>query len=504
MNRRLLQRRDWLKLAAGSALSAGWLQAAEEIPAHPRMLEFPGLSFEPPEPASYRRELDHGAVAYLAEDHQLPLVTVSVTVRTGDYLEPEELAGLASMTGSQMRSGGTTSMSAREFDEEAAFLATNIGTGIGMTSGSGSVDCLASNLDRSLELFFDVLKNPGFDEQRFQIAKAAALQAMERRNDDTGGIVNREFRRLLRGDDFFSTKQTTKASLEAITIDGMRSFHQRYYHPSSLIFAVAGDFDSDDMVKRLNAALADGWPAEKKPNVPDVPKPTHQPTPGVYMVEKPDNNQSQVRIGHLGIERSNPDHIAVSVMNYILGGGGFSSRIMSRVRSDEGLAYSAGSQFPAGTYYPGTFTAYFQSQNPRCAQAATLVIEEVERIRQDKVSETDLTIAKSYMTEIFPRYFATAGQIAGTFAGDEYSGREKDYWKNYRDRVAAVSSDDVLRVAQAYLRPDQLVILGVGDVEAMLAGNPDKPEFSFEKLAGDAGITRIPLPDPLTMEYPDA
>ena len=503
MNRQALKRRDWLKLAAGSAFAAGWLQAADEIPAHPRMLQFDSLTFEPPDSAAYRHQLDHGAVAYLAEDHQLPLVTVSVTVKTGEYLEPEELAGLASMTGSQMRSGGTTSLSAREFDEETAFLATNIGTSIGMTSGGGSLDCLKSNLDRSLELFFAVLKNPGFDEQRFQISKAAALQAMERRNDDTGGIVDREFRRLLRGDDFFSTRQTTKASLEAITIEGMRAFQQRYFHPSSLIFAVAGDFKTDEMVKRLNAALASGWPAKQKPNVPDVPKPSHQPKPGVYMVNKADNNQSQVRIGHLGIDRSNPDHIAVSVMNYILGGGGFSSRIMSRVRSDEGLAYSAGSQFPPGTYYPGTFTAYFQSQNPRCAQAATLVIEEIERVRQEKVSEDNLTMAKNYMTEIFPRYFATAGQIAGTFAGDEYSGQEKDYWEKYRDRVAAVSSDDVLRVAKTYLQPDKLVILGVGDVDAMLAGNPDKPEYSFEKLAGEGGITRIPLPDPLTMEYPE-
>lgn len=504
MNRRRFNRRDWLRVAAGGAVTAGWLQAADEIPAHPRMLSFDPLEFEPPDPAAYRHELDFGAVAYLAEDHQLPLVTVGATVRTGQYLEPEELAGLASMTGSQIRSGGTTSLSAREFDEEAAFLATNLGSGIGSTSGSASLDCLKSNLDRSFELFFDMLKNPGFDEQRFQIAKAAALQGMERRNDDTGAIISREFRRLLRGDNFFSTVQTTKASLEAITIDGMRSFHQRYFHPSSLIFAVAGDFETDDMIKRLNAALADGWPTSEKPNVPDVPKPSHQPVPGVYMIEKPDNNQSQIRIGHLGIERSNPDHIAVSVMNYILGGGGFSSRIMSRVRSDEGLAYSAGSQFPAGTYYPGTFVAYFQSQNPRCAQAATLVIEEIERIREQKVSDVDLGMAKSYMTEIFPRYFATAGQVAGTFAGDEYSGREKDYWKNYRSRVAAVTADDVLRVAQKYLHPDQMVILGVGDVDAMLAGNPDKPEFSFEKLAGDAGIERLPLPDPLTMEYPDA
>ena len=503
MNRRIWNRRDWLKLAAGSAVSAGWLQAAEGIPAHPRMLEFDQLVFEAPDPAAYRHELDFGAVAYLAEDHQLPLVTISATVKTGEYLEPEELAGLASMTGSQMRAGGTTSLSAREFDEEAAFLATEISSGIGDTSGSASMDCLKSNLDRSLELYFDMLKNPGFDEQRFQIAKAAALQAMARRNDETDTIVEREYGRLIRGDDFFTTVPPTKSSIEAITIDGMRAFHRRYYHPSSLIFAVSGDFETADMIKRLNAALAEGWPATEKPDVPDVPIPKHQPTPGVYMVNKPDNNQAQVRIGHLGIERTNPDQFAVSVMNYILGGGGFSSRIMSRVRSDEGLAYSAGSVFPAGTYYPSTFTAYFQSQNPRSAQAAALVIEEIERIQQDKVSEADLAMAKSYMIEIFPRFLSTAGQIAGTFAGDEYTDREEGFWQKYRERVAAVSADDVLRVAKTYLKPDQLVVLVVGDVEEILAGNPDKPEYSFENLAGEKGITRIPLPDPLTMEYPE-
>ncbi|MBI1355293.1 MAG: hypothetical protein GC160_13170 [Acidobacteria bacterium] len=502
MNQRALNRRDWLRLTTGAALSAGWLRAADGIPAHPRLLEFPPLSFEPPEPSKYRRELAHGAVAYLVEDHQLPLVTVSVTVKTGEYLEPEELTGLASMTGSQMRSGGTTSLSAREFDEEAAFLATNVGSSIGDTSGGGSVDCLAANLDRSLELFFDMLRHPGFDPQRFQIAKAGVLQSMERRNDDTGGIISREYRRLLRGDDFFSTREVTKATLEAITIEGMRSFHDRYFHPSSMIFSVSGDFDTDDMVKRLNAALEGDWPGSANPQVPDVPKPTYQPKPGVYMVEKPDNNQSQVRIGHLGIQRSNPDQIAVGIMNYILGGGGFSSRIMSRVRSDEGLAYSAGSDFSPGTYYPGAFTAYFQSENSRCAQAATLVLGEVERIRQEKVGQDELDQAKSYLTEIFPRYFATAGQVAGTFAEDEYTGREKDYWKNYRARVSAVTADDVLRVAQKYLMPDKMLILGVGDVKAMLAGNPDKPEFSFQKLAGGKEIEYIPLPDPMTMEYP--
>ena len=499
-----MTRRDWLHLAASGALAGAGLYAADGIPAHPSDLEFEPLRFDPPEPDGYRHELPNGAVAYLVEDHQLPLVRVSARIRGGGYLTPRETWGLAGMTGSQMRAGGTTTLSARELDEELAFLASEVGTSFGDTSGSAGMTCLKANLGRTMELYFDVLKNPGFDEQRFQLAVAQSLQGMERRNDDTNGISRREYGRLMRGDDHFSTWQTTKPSLQAVTIDKMRELHRTYLHPSSFIFSVSGDFDTKEMLDRLGAAMEAEWPAQSKPDIPEIPAPGHQPEPGVYMVQKGGVNQSRIQMGHLGIERSNPDHIAVSIMNYILGGGGFISRITQRVRSDEGLAYSAGSSFSAGTYYPGTFTAGFQSQSPRCAQATGIVLEEVRRIREEKVTQEELDVAKNYVIEIFPRFFATAGQIAGTFATDEFTEREPGYWNKYRDRVAAVTPDDILRVAQTYLKPDRLVILGVGEVSEMLAGNPDRPEYKFSDYAGEAGIQRIPLPDPLTLEYPEA
>ena len=499
-----MKRRDWIRTAAGAAAAAAWARA-QEIPAHPRELRFPPLRFEPPSAEDYRRELTGGASAYLVEDHQLPLVTVSLTVRAGGYLVPAERTGLAGFTGSQMRSGGTKTMPAREFDEEAAFLATQIGASIGATSGGASVNCLKQNLDASLAMFFDMLKNPGFDPERLAIARTRALQGMQRRNDRLRDIQRREFSRLMRGEDHFTTWQSTEASVKSIDPDAMRAFHQSYYDPSRFVFAVSGDFDTDDMVRRLNGALADGWPANvKDPGA--VPAPSHTPRAGVYMVDKVgrDVNQSHVAIGHLGIARSNPEHVAVGIMNDILGGGGFISRIMSRVRSDEGLAYSAGSSFRAGTYYPGLFQAAFQSKNPTCAQAAAIVFEEIDRIRSEKVSAMEIDTARNSAIEIFPRFFATAGQVAGTFAADEYTKREAGYWRKYRERVADVSIDDVLDVAQKYLHPDKMVVLAVGDRAAMLAGNPDKPDYSFEKFARGGGIQSIPLPDPMTMEYPQA
>ena len=498
-----MKRRDWMKAAAGAALAFPRLGSAQ-IPAHPSLLHFEPIEFQPPEAAQYRRELPGGAVAYLVEDHQFPLVDISLSIRTGEYLAPDQDIDVAGFTGSQMRSGGTKSMSANEFDEEAAFLATEIGCNVGATSGSAGVGCLKANLDRSLEMFFDMLLHPAFDPQRLELSVAQTLQGLARRNDSTGGIVNREYARLMRGD-HFTTRQTTEDTVARVTPERMAEFHAQNFAPSRFIFAVSGDFETDAMVDKLSEYLTSGeWP--KLGAAPEIPAPTHQPRPGVYMVDKVDENlnQAQVRIGHGGIALSNPDHIAVSVMNYILGGGSFVSRIMSRVRSDEGLAYSASSNFSPGTYYPGLFTAAFQSENGRCAQAATIVLEEMRKIREEKISTEELELSQNYNIEIFPRFFASADQIAGTFASDEFTGREAGYWQNYRDRIADVTVDEVQRVAQKYLKPEQVVVLAVGATDAVKAGNPDEPEYSFQSLDDDGKIEMIPLPDPLTMVYPEA
>ena len=498
-----MKRRDWFKIASGGALAA-IARGQDAIPGHPRELVFPSLDYDAPEPEAHRRALDRGSVAYLVEDHQLPLITVSVTLRAGSYQLPAERAGLAAFTGSQMRSGGTRTRSAPEFDEQAAFLATQLGSNIGSTSARASVNCLKQNLDDSLDLFFDMLKNPGFDGERLEISRARSLQGLARRNDRLDGIVGREFTRVIRGD-HFSTVQSTQASIQAISREGMQQFHARSFDPTRMFFAVSGDFDLQDMVGRLNAALAEGWPTGQVA-AGDIPAPSHTPMPGVYVVDKSSRevNQSHVRIGHVGIQRDHPDAFKVQIMNSVLGGGGFTSRIMTRIRSDEGLAYSAFSRYQPGTYYPGTFSAGFQSRNATCAQAATILIEEIRRMQQGKVTDLELDTAKNYLVEIFPRFFATAGQVAGTFASDEFTGREKNYWKTYREQISDVSADDVLDAAQTHLHPDKLVILVVGDREAVLAGNSDRPAFSFEALAEDGEIRSIPLPDPLTMEYPDS
>lgn len=490
-------------LVCGAALAphVAFAQApVSAIPPHPRELRFAPLDYQPPDPARHRQVLENGVVGYFVEDRELPLVTVTVLIRGGSYLDPEGREGLASLMGSQMRAGGTASLDAEAFDEELAFLAANVGAGFGATSGSASANFLSKDRERALALFFEMLKTPRFQEDRLELARTQRLQGLERRNDSTDAIEGREWARLMRGDRHFSTREPTGDSTSAISRDDLVQLHRRLVHPANFVLAVSGDFETASMRADLERALAD-WPFQGE-RAPDVPAPDHTPTPGLYLVHKADVNQGRVSIGHLGIARGHADEVAIEVMNEILGGSGFTSRIMARVRSDEGLAYSAGSSYSPGVYYAGTFRAAFQSRSESCARAARIVLDEVDRMRSAPVAADELDTIKTNLVEVFPRAFQSAGAVASTFASDELTGRDPAHWRTYRDRVRAVTADDVLRVAKAHLDPSAFVILAVGNVDAMLAGEADHPEVSFERLAAGRPMTRIPLPDPVSLIYP--
>jgi zinc protease len=477
-------------------LAAGAAAADDAIPKHPRELKYPPREFTPPKAAPYRHKLASGAVAFIVEDHQLPLIHLSVTFRGGSFLDPAGKAGLAQLTGSQMRAGGTRTKPPAQFDEEAAFLAAELGAGIGDVSGQASLNCLSKDLDAALALFADMLRNPGFAEDRLALAKSQSVQAMERRNDSTGAIESREFARLMRGGRHFSAAQPTRAGLESITRKDLADFHARVVYPANFVIAASGDFETGALKEKLDHVLA-GWANGEA--IPPVPAPAFTPKPGVYVVNKPEVNQGRVRMAHLGVRITNPDHVALGIMNGILGGDDFSSRITSRIRSDEGLAYSAGTSFTAGNYYEGLFVAAFQSKTPSVAQAAALVIEEIEKMRSGKVSREELAGAVSRAVESVPLRFATAAAKAQQFAGDHAIGLPEDYWERFLATARRLTPDDIQRVARQYLHPDQLVILAVGNAEAVLKGNPDRREYALEKLGK---VERIPLPDPFTLVYP--
>jgi zinc protease len=269
--------------------------------------------------------------------------------------------------------------------------------------------------------------------------------------------------------------------------------HARIMHPGNVIIAVSGDFDPTAMLATLERAFA-GWP--KGEPVPDPPAPTAEMAPGVRYVQK-DIPQGRVSIGLRTLERDDPDYIAMIVMNDILGGGGFSSRIMQSVRSNEGLAYSAGSRLEPNPWYAGMFQASFQSKSPTVVRAIKLIDDEFRRIRSEPVGEAELATSKASFIETFPGNFASKDQMLQIFVGDEWTGRPDGYWETFREKVQAVTPADITRVANKYLDPSRMAVLVVGNW-ADIYGNAG--ENANELFPADRPATELPLKDPLTLK----
>ena len=486
-------------MALGSVAVFGLaLSQAQEIPDRPEKLTFPPLIYDAPNPADYRVELESGAIVYIYPDRERPLIDLSVNVRGGSYLDPKGKEGLASLTGYLMARGGIPSSPADELDEELEFLAARLSSSFGGLSGSVGLNLLSKDADRGFEILRAVLAAPSFQEDKLALRKTQTLQGLKQRNDDSKNIESRERNFLAYGERFWFNRHTTAASLESIRREDLLAFHHEWVHPKNFIVSVSGDFDRNEMLKLLDGVFA-AWPHPGK-KAPPVSQEQKYGKPGVYIVNK-DVNQGRVSIMLPGIRWDDPDYYAIQVMNDVLGGGGFTSRITNRVRSDEGLAYSARSAFPGGVYYPVVFRAGFQSKSSTVAYATSIVLEEIERITREPVTKEELLTTKKSFIDTFPNNFASAAQVVSAFASDQMIGRyakQPHYWANYRDNIESVDIAAVQHVAKQRLKLDQMIILIVGQKEEILKGHSDHPVKLGHLVKG--GVIELPMRDPLTMQ----
>ena len=471
---------------------------AADIPGRPEKLTFPSLTYEPPNPADYRVALKSGPIAYVVPDRELPLVNISITVRVGSYLVPTGKEGLSDLTGYLLARGGTAAKTAEDMEERLAFLAAQLNSSVGDAQGSVSLNLLSKDLDEGLAILRDILTQPRFQNDKIALRKQQLLQAMKQRNDDSADIEDRESSFLAYGEKFWENRLSTAASIEGITKADLQAFHQKWFHPASFVVAVNGDFDRAAMIGKLETLFAN-WPFMGETPAA-IPTDIAMASPGVYLMNK-NVNQGRVTLMLPGILRDDPDYMAARVMNHILGGGGFTSRLVNRIRSDEGLAYSAGSSVPGGIYYPQPITASFQSKSPTVAYATSIILEELASIRTKPVSAEEIDTTRKYFTEVFPRTFATKGAVASTFAQDEFTGRyakQPDFWKTYRTRLSQVTTTNVQRVADRILQTNKMVVLVVGQRDEILKGHPDHKTALAD--FGGGKIIDVPLRDPLTLK----
>ncbi len=482
---------------AALVLLAGAVSA--QIPAHPSEIDFPALDFTPPAGPEYRHELD-GVPVYVVPSHEFPLVTVTFTFKGGEYLTTKAQSGLSSALGNQMRRGGTTTMGPDEVDETLDFLAANAGTFVGGETSGATINCLKANFDEAFALFMDIVRNPGFDEEKLRVYKDQVIEGFEDRNDNPMGVAMPTLGRLAFGEGHYSTWEATKASVEAITPDAMLALHGKIFHPGNLLVGVTGDVEPEEILAKLATAF-EGWDALERN--PDPPVPDHDLQAGMFHARttQADLPQGTTLIVGKGIQRDDPDAIPLRIMNDILGGGGFTSRVTNRVRSDEGLAYTAITQMQPNVWYPGLFFGFFQSKNRTVALATKLIFDEIERIRNEPVTEEELRVAKEALVEGFPQRFASKASMLGVFINDELTGRDPAYWQTWRDRVKAVDAAAVQRVAQQHLHPDEMALLVVGDWDAIVDGDLEGRASMNEFFGGE--VEHLPMLDPMTREPMD-
>lgn len=435
--------------------------------------KFKPLNFVPPKVD--RVVLENGMILYLLEDHDLPIFNITARIRTGAIYEPQEKAGLANLTGFVMRSGGTVSMPADKMNEELEFMAASVETAIDRESGNANLSTLKKDIDKSLKIFADVLMNPAFPEDKIRMRKDEVIESIRRENDNPAQIAQREFRKIMYDSKHpYSRKvEGTLESIEKITRDDMIAFHKKYFRPNNIILGISGDFNKDEIIKKLNTVFA-GWKKEEI-QFPEVPKVDRRFEKAVFYAYK-DINQANVIMGHLGIHRKSPDYFPVMIMNFILGGGSFTARIPGRIRSDEGLAYSAYSAFQTSRDI-GMFFVSCQTKLESTNRAISIALEETEKIRKSPIDKEELTQAKETFMNQFVFRFTTGASIVGQKVDIEYEELPLNYLETYIANVQAVTQEDVQRVARKYLHPDEIKILVVGDNEKF-----DKPLDSFGKV----------------------
>ena len=452
-------------------------------------LEFEPINFKPPVPQKH--VLSNGMVLYLLEDHELPVFDMSGLVKTGTIYDPADKIGLASIFASVMRTGGTISREPDALNEELESMAAAVEIGMSPEYGSVSLSTLAEDIDKGLEIFADILRNPAFREDKLELRKQQAIEAIRRRNDNPIQLAWRNFSAILYGIDHPFGWYSEIENVESIAVEDLKSFHEKYYHPNNIMLAITGDFDTETLITQLEKAF-EGWEMSdvELPNIVEI---ENSPIPSVNYIHK-ELPQTTMLIGHYGIKRTPdfPDFFALRVMNDILGEGGFTSRLMSEVREKHGLAYMVGSLMSMSFYTnPGEWFAYTQTRTEKTAEAIKLIINVVSDLRENPVPSDELQRTKDSLINSFVFSFESSSQIAFQQMMLAYRGFAPDFLATYTDNIAKVTAEDVQTVAQKYLHPDALTIVAVGNQD-----NFDKPLSEF----GEVNVIEIKQPEPTPVE----
>src|SRR3954465_15080187 len=414
-------------------------------------------AFKPP--VIEKRALSNGLPGWVVELHKVPVVHVSLVVKAGSGIDPKGKYGVASLT-ADMLDEGAGRRDALQIADAVDYLGANLSTD--STSDATSIDLHVpvARLGDALPIMADVALRPTFPEDELKRVREELLTSLIEAQDDPESLIQFAFPRLVFGTEhrYGTLSMGTAATVKTLSAADLRQFHAQHYAPSDSLLIVTGDVTAADAAARLERAFG-SWKAAAAP-APTVPAPTQLTSRQIYLIDKPDAAQSQIRIGWVGVPRSTPDFFALRVLNTILGGS-FTSRLNQNLREEHGYAYGASSRFDM-RLSPGPFMAAAGVQTDKTPEALQEFFKELNRI-QEPVAADELTRAKNYVALSFPSEFETIGDLASHLEELVVYKLPDDYFERYVPNIQAVTAATVQKAAATYIQPKKMTVVVVGD-----------------------------------------
>jgi len=423
---------------------------------NPRDMRFSELTFDPAEPVRF--ETENGMVVYFLEYHDLPIVAAAAYFRGGDVHDPSEKIGLAEITAQLVRTGGAGDRTGDQVDEDLDFVGANIRSASHLEHLSIRLNALIKDHELVFGILADMLMRPAFDADKLALEVSNLQDGIRRQNDDSWSISRRVFRQTVYGDHPYGRFATLESS-GRITREDVLTQHRRFYAPDNCILAITGDLALEE-AKQLIDKHFGSWRRSGRRIEPISPA-AGSFTPGIYYAEK-DINQANIRLGHLGLDDKHPDRFAMEVMNFALGGGGFSSRMTSQIRTTAGLAYSVGT-IQATFPHRGLFFGYCLTRADAMSEAVRMMLEIIEDVRSNGIREEEMELAKDSILNSYVFDYDTPGELVSARAQLELSGFPPDQLQRTLEAYKAVTLEDCNRVAREHLDPDHLAIVITGD-----------------------------------------
>jgi zinc protease len=437
-------------LLTGCRSGVARIDRPQEFRSQPLVFQFPAVE---------RFRTANGIRVFFLEDHELPLVSITAMIGGGSLEDPADKVGLGELFAATLRSGGAGDLRPDAFDDRLETLAADLDVDTSTYATQIDLSLRRADLETGLALLDDLLQRPGLATDRLDLAKKRLAEAIRRRDDFPRELAQEWFRRhIYQGHPLGMVPSV--ASVGRVTRSDLVAFHGRHFHPDNLWLAVSGDIGLTELKGLLDRTFG-AWPAAGTAETPAAP--LGQTGGPALLLARRDLPQTTIVMGDLGIDKNAPDLYDVMVLDYILGGGGFNSRLMREIRSNRGLAYSVYSHFQVGRRLPGLFWVGCETRADATAEVIRLVRSIIAEMRKTPVSAAELSLAKESLINSFVFAFDDRQDVVSRAARLDFYGYPPDFLGSYRDRIAAVTAQGVLAAAQRRLDPQHFTLVLVGD-----------------------------------------